>query len=79
MTDNIDEALLSDVTLKVARALNLDMNNRTLGKRIIGVAKTAKSVGDFEIGKYNIFFLSTISTMITNTAPFCMFTHTMWE
>ncbi len=50
MTDNIYEALLSDVTLRVSRALNLQGNNRTLGKRIIGVAKLSGDVDAFTKG-----------------------------
>jgi hypothetical protein len=54
MTDNIDEALLSNVTLSVSRALNLQGNNRTLGKRIIGVAKLSADIDAFTQG--NLLF-----------------------
>ncbi len=47
MSELIDEGLLNDVAIRVARALNLDMNNRTLGKRIIGFAKSATDIDAF--------------------------------
>lgn len=55
MTDTVDEALVTEVTLKVARSLNLDMNNRTLGRRIIGVAKITPNVEAFKESKHHSF------------------------